>query len=251
MKYTIKEMADISGVTPRTLRYYEELGLLKPLRNSAGYRIYTQREVDLLQQILLYRSMDMNLKSIKEIINNKNFNIEEALQEHYNKLIEQRNRINTLINTVEKTIAHSKGDVSMTNKEKFEGLKREKIKENEKKFGSEIREKYGEETIKESNKKFMNLSEEDIVKMKELEDEMFKCLREVINTGDYDSNAAQTVYDNHKQWLMYTWQTYSTEAHIGLAQMYVEDERFAKYYNDRLEINGVEVLRDIIIKYAK
>lgn len=251
MEYTIKEMAELSGVTPRTLRYYEDLGLLKPSRNSSGYRIYTETEVDFLQQILLYRSMDMNLKSIKEIINNKNFNIEEALEEHYNRLIEQRNRINTLINTVEKTIAHSKGDVSMTNKEKFQGLKREKIKENEEKFGSEIREKYGEETIKESNKKFMNLSEEDLVKMKELEDEMFNCLREVINTGDYDSSAAQTVYDNHKQWLMYTWPTYSAEAHIGLAQMYVADERFAKYYNDRLEINGVEVLKDIIVKYAR
>ena len=56
--------------------------------------------------------------------------------------------------------------------------------------------------------------------------------------------------DNHKQWLMYTWSTYSPEAHIGLAQMYVADERFAKYYNDRLEVNGVEVLKDIIEKYA-
>lgn len=79
---------------------------------------------------------------------------------------------------------------------------------------------------------------------------MFDCLREVINTGDYDSDAARTVYDNHKQWLMYTWPKYSPEAHIGLAQTYVADERFAKYYNDRLEVNGVEVLRDIIVKYA-
>ncbi len=250
MEYTIKEMAELSGVTHRTLRHYEDVGLLKPLRNSSGYRIYTDTEVDLLQQILLYRSMDMNLKNIKEIINNKDFNIAEALQEHYNILIEQRNRLDTLINTVSKTMKYSKGDINMTNREKFEGLKREKIQENEEKYGSEIKEKYGEETIKESNNKFMNISEEDLDKMKELEDEMFKCLGEVITTGDYDSRAARTVYDNHKQWLMYTWSTYSPEAHIGLAQMYVADERFAKYYNDRLEVNGVEVLKDIIEKYA-
>ena len=251
MEYTIKEIAELSGVTTRTLRYYEEVGLLKPSRNSSGYRIYTDNEVDLLQQILLYRSMDMNLKSIKEIINNKDFNIEKALQEHYNNLTEQRNHIDVLINTVNKTIAYNKGDVNMTDKEKFEGFKKDKIKDNEEKFGSEIREKYGEQTVKESNKRFLNLNEEDFNKMKELEDEMFKCLKEVITTNDLDSDAAFKVYDNHKQWLMYSWSTYSSEAHIGLAQMYVGDERFAKYYNDRLECNGTEVLRDIIVKYAK
>lgn len=251
MEYTIKEIAELSGVTTRTLRYYEEVGLLKPSRNSSDYRIYTDNEVDLLQQILLYRSMDMNLKSIKEIINNKDFNIVEALQEHYNNLIEQRRHIDVLIKTVHKTIAYKKGDVIMTDKEKFQGFKKEKLQDNEEKFGTEIREKYGNQTVKESNKKFVNLSEEDFNKMKEIEDEMFKYLQEVITTKDLDSDAAFKVYDNHKQWLRYSWPTYSSEAHIGLAQMYVADERFAKYYNDRLKSNGTEVLRDIIEKYAK
>ena len=76
MKYTIKKLAELAGVSTRTLRYYDEIGLLKPCRvNSSGYRIYGQKEVDLLQQILLYRSLDMKLEDIHDIISNPNFDI--------------------------------------------------------------------------------------------------------------------------------------------------------------------------------
>ncbi|NLJ89714.1 MAG: MerR family transcriptional regulator [Clostridiales bacterium] len=252
MEYTIKELADLSGVTTRTLRYYDEIGLLRPSRyEPSGYRVYTEREVDLLQQILLYRSMNLKLSKIKEIITNKNFDINTALIEHYNYLLKQRDQIDTLISTVKKTIAYNKGDVDMTSKDKFEGFKREKIKENEEKYGTEIREKYGEDTVKKSNEKFLNLSEEDFKTMKALEDEMFKCLNEVIKSKDLESEAARKVYDNHKKWLSFTWPTYSSQAHVGLANMYVADERFAKYYNERSNESGALVLKDIIEKYAK
>lgn len=252
MVYTIKELADLSGVTTRTLRHYDEIGLLSPSRQeSSGYRIYTEKEVDLLQQILLYRSMNFKLSKIKEILTDENFDLNKALMEHYNNLVKQREQIDTLIRTVEKTIAYNKGDVDMASKEKFEGFKREKTRENEEKYGEEIREKYGEETVKKSNEKFLNLSEEDFNRMKEIEAEMFECLNEVIVSKDLESEAAKKVYENHKAWLTFTWPTYSKEAHVGLANMYVADERFAKYYNGRSSEESAEVLRDIIEKYAK
>ncbi|VYU64454.1 MerR family transcriptional regulator [Clostridium tertium] len=252
MEYTIKKLAEMAGVSTRTLRYYDEIGLLKPCRvNSSGYRIYGEKEIDLLQQILLYRSMDIKLEDIQDIITNPNFNICQSLIEHRESLISRRNQLDQLILTVEKTIEYKKGEISMSNKEKFEGFKKEKLRENEEKYGKEIRDKYGKETVEASNKKFMNLSEEDFNEMQRLESEMFDNLLKVSDSGDLDSEEAKKVYGNHKKWLCFSWPSYSKEAHAGLAEMYVADERFAKYYNDKAGKLVVETLRDIIVKYAK
>lgn len=252
MEYTIKKLSEIAGVSARTLRYYDEIGLLKPCRvNSSGYRIYGQREVDLLQQILFYKSMDMRLEEIQSLISNPNFDIDKALNEHYQKLISRRDQLNQLILTVEKTLAYNKGDIEMSNKEKFEGFKKDKVSENEAKYGKEIREKYGKDTVEKSNKKFLNLSEEDFKNMQQIESEMFEALGELIKTQDLESDIAKTVYEKHKEWLCYSWPTYSPEAHIGLGEMYVADERFAKYYNDKKGLQAATTLRDAIAKYAK
>ncbi|GAA0086797.1 MerR family transcriptional regulator [Clostridium sp. CTA-7] len=252
MEYTIKKLAELAGTSLRTLRYYDEIGLLKPCRiNSSGYRIYGEKEVDLLQQILLYRSMDMKLEDIQNIISKPNFDICQSLIEHHQRLISRRNQLDQLILTVEKTLEHNKGEREMSNKEKFEGFKKEKISENEAKYGKEIREKYGNETVEASNKKFMNMSEDDFNKMQNTENEMFEALAEVIRTRDLESEKAKSVYEKHKAWLSFSWRSYLAEAHIGLAEMYVVDERFAKYYNDRLGLETATTLRDIVVKYAK
>lgn len=253
MEYTIKKLSQLAGVSSRTLRYYDEIGLLKPCRvSSSGYRIYGEKEVDLLQQILLYRSMDIKLEDIKEIIYNKDFDINKSLIEHRERLISRRKQLDLLIQTVEKTIDYNKGEIEMSNKEKFEGFKKQALEENEKKYGKEIREKYGEKTIEESNKKWLNMTEEDMKKMQNIEKEMFEALEEVIKTKDLESEAAKKVYEKHKEWLTFTWPTYSAEAHIGLAEMYVANERFAKYYNDSAGTKeATETLRDCIVKYAK
>lgn len=252
MEYTIKKLAELAGVSTRTLRYYDEIGLLKPCRvNSSGYRIYGQKEVDLLQQILLYRSLDMKLEDIQDIISNPNFDICQSLIEHRQRLISRRNKLDQLILIVEKTLEYNKGEIDMSNKEKFEGFKKQKLQENEAKYGKEIREKYGSETVEESNKKFMNMTEQDFKKMQSIENDMFEDLIEVFNSGDLDSEKAKGVYEKHKAWLSFSWPSYSKEAHIGLAEMYVADERFAKYYNDRAGKEVVATLRDIIVKYAR
>lgn len=234
------------------MRYYDKIGLLKPCRtNSSGYRIYGEKEVDFLQQILFYRSMDMKLEEIQHIISRPDFDISKSLIEHYQRLVSRRNQLDQLILTVEKTIAYNKGAIKMSNREKFEGFKKEKLAENEAKYGEEIREKYGKDTVEASNKKFMHMSEDDFKKMKDIESAMFKSLQEVVKTKDLQSEAAKNVFEKHKAWLTFTWSEYSPEAHIGLAEMYVADERFAKYYNDRAELEAAATLRDIIVKYAK
>lgn len=139
----------------------------------------------------------------------------------------------------------------MSNREKFEGFKLDLVAANEKQYGSEIRQKFGQETIEASNKKFLNLSEADYQRMQSVETEMFDALRELMQSGDLESEAARTVCKKHKEWLSFTWPSYSPEAHSGLAEAYVADERFAKYYNDRAGEGAAQALRDAIAKHAK
>ena len=81
MEYTVQELARLAGVSPRTLRYYDQIGLLKPARiNAAGYRIYESGQLDRLQHILLYRELGVGLKQIKAILENPAFDGISALK---------------------------------------------------------------------------------------------------------------------------------------------------------------------------
>lgn len=152
MEYTVQKLGSLAGVSTRTLRYYDEIGILKPARiNSSGYRIYGQAEVDRLQQILFYRELGVNLDSIKDIVTAPSFDSGNALKVHREKLLEKRQQLDILIANVDKTIALTEGRITMSDKEKFEGFKQKMIDENEKKYGKEIREKYGKDTVEKSN----------------------------------------------------------------------------------------------------
>lgn len=252
MEYTIKTLAKISGVSTRTLRYYDEIGLLKPCRiNSSGYRIYGEQEIDILQQILFYRELDLKLEQIKHIMQQEDFNIDRALDEHYKNLLKRREHIDQLLSTVKMTMDSRKEGRSMTEQEKFEVFKQEKLAKNEEQYGTEIRERYGEDVVKASNDHFMKLSEEDFQKMKQTEEDMFAALIEVQRTKDLTSKAASTVYEKHKEWLSFTWNFYTKEAHANLAQMYVNDERFTSYYEERAGKGAAKLLCDIITEHTK
>ena len=169
MEYTIKKLAALAGVSTRTLRYYDEVGILKPARiNSSGYRIYGKNEVDRLQQILFYRELDVGLNEIKEILLSPDFNETNSLKEHYEKLLERRQQLDILISNVKKTILTKEGKMDMSDNEKFEGFKEKLISDNEKRYGKEIREKYGEEAVKKSNAQFKNMTEEQYNEFQDL-----------------------------------------------------------------------------------
>lgn len=251
MEYTVQKLGQLAGVSTRTLRYYDQIGLLEPSRvNSNGYRIYGQSEVNRLQQILFYKELGFSLDTIKEILSSSKFDAEAALREHRLKLIEKRQQIETLICNVEKTIAESEGRITMSNKEKFEGFKQNLLAENEKKYGKEIREKYGKDTVEQSNAKLMNLSEEDYQKVTALEQQIRDVLSQAFTRGDPAGPLAQQAAELHKQWLCYFWPTYSKEAHAGLAQMYVDDERFTANY-DKDQPGTAEFLRDAIAIFTE
>lgn len=250
MEYTVQKLAQLAGVSSRTLRYYDEIGLLKPARvNSSGYRIYGAAEIDKLQQILFYRELGVELDKIKKIIHSSSFDSLKALQEHRIRLLENKKQLELLITNVEKTIAKHEGRIVMSDYEKFAGFKRKLIDDNEAKYGREIRTKYGDENVDRSNQKLMGLTPEQYAQLEKLEVEVMDTLKAALATGDPASDLAQKTAHLHRQWLSYTWDKYSEEAHAGLAQMYVDDARFTAYY-DRLQAGAAKFLRDAIWIYT-
>ena len=250
MEYSINELSKLAGVSTRTLRYYDEIGLLSPERTRGNdYRVYGQNEVDLLQQILFFRELGVPLGEIKKIIWSKEYDRTSALQEHLSALREKREQIEILITNVEKTIATSKGEYVMSNKEKFEGFKQNMIAENEKKYGKEVREKFGDDVIDASNVKMTGLTKEQYEKTQKLSEEINSQLKTAFEEGDPSSELAQKVCALHKEWLEYFWKDYSKTAHLGLAQTYVEDPRFKKYY-DNIEVGCAEFLHNALKIYC-
>jgi DNA-binding transcriptional MerR regulator len=250
MEYTVQKLASLAGVSTRTLRYYDEIGILKPARiNSSGYRIYGQTEVNKLQQIMFYRELGVGLDSIRDIVTAPSFDGAKALKDHRDKLLEKRQQLDLLIENVDKTIALTEGRISMSDKEKFAGFKKKLIEDNEKKYGEEIRQKYGKETVEKSNAKIKNMTQEQYDEVTALAEQVQVTLAEAFKTGDPAGELAQKAADLHKQWLTYYWTEYSKEAHAGLAQMYVDDERFTAYY-DKEQPGTAVFLRDAIHIYT-
>lgn len=250
MEYTVQKLGRLAGISARTIRYYDEIGILKPARiSSSGYRIYGQKEVDLLQQILFYRELGVDLDSIKKIVTAPSFDGAKALREHHIKLLAKREQLDILIKNVEKTIALTEGRIEMTDSEKFEGFKQKLIEENEAKYGKEIKEKYGDDVIDKSNAYFKNMSKEDFDRMNSLSEQVLETLAEAVKTGDPSGPLGQKAADLHKQWISLCWGHYNKEAHANLAQMYVDDERFTAYY-DKVQPGAAVFLRDAVKIYT-
>jgi len=250
VEYTVHKLANIAGISTRTLRYYDEIGLLKPARiSSSGYRIYGQAEVDQLQQILFYRELGVNLEVIRDILTNPGFDALTALQRHRDELRQKRNQLDVLLANVEKTMASKEGRTIMSDQEKFEGFKRHMIDENEGTYGKEIRTKYGDEAVNLANDKFQQMTQEEYDNWTRLGNEVKATLAEAVKTGNPAGDIAQKAAHLHRQWLTYTWPKYSKEAHAGLAQLYVDDERFAAFY-DSQQPGTAEFLRDAILIYT-
>ena len=154
MEYTVKELAQLAGVSSRTLRYYDQIGLLKPARmNESGYRIYSSQEVDILQQILfigswVYRWNRLRKSStgiIRLLMKKK------RCKHHYEQVKQERDRLDKILATIEKTLISKKGGKEMQDKEKFEGLKDKLMQEDERnmeKKSGEIRRGDGEEELR-------------------------------------------------------------------------------------------------------
>jgi len=139
----------------------------------------------------------------------------------------------------------------MNDKEKFEGFTQKLIDENEAKYGKEVREKYSDSVVDASNAKLKSMNEEQWQQAEFLRTELEALLKTAFEQGDPASADAQKVCDLHRQWLCMFWKddSYTKEAHKGIAETYTTDERFAAYY-DKIAVGCAGFLRDAINIYC-
>ena len=252
MEYTVKALAELAGVTPRTLRWYDQKGLLRPRRTTeAGYRLYGPEEVDRLQNILFYKELGLGLEAVRELLDAPGFDRLAALQSHLTELEARRERLDALILTVEKTIDEAEGGRPMTDKEKFEAFKRRAVEANEEQYGEEIREKYGSEAVEASNSRILSMTEEEHGQWRALEAEILSALAAAVrDREDPAGPEGRRIAELHRRWLPCTWTAYTPQAHRGVAELYTADERFTTYYDK--EVPGCAAfLRDAVRAYTE
>ena len=248
---TIHEVSKLAGVSVRTLHHYDELGLVRAGRAANGYRRYGPAEVDRLQQVLLYREAEMPLSDIKRLLDDPSFDARTALVGHLRELRARRGRLDGLIASVEKTLACMEGSATMEDEEKFEAFKQGLVDENEQRYGKEVRERWGDDAADASNAKLMGMSVEQYHRTQKLEQGVKDALLAAMAAGDPTGEDAHRAADLHRQWLCEFWKdgTYSKAAHLGLAEMYVADDRFKAYY-EAVAPGAAEFLRDAIKAYC-
>ncbi|NDR75866.1 MerR family transcriptional regulator [Lactobacillus sanfranciscensis] len=142
---TVSQLANLSGITPRTIRYYDKIDLLKPtLIDKNGYRKYNLKQLNRLQQILYFKQFGFELARIKTMIDADDYNIVVSLEHQQALLAKEAKRKQILLDNLKQTVKYYKGEINMTNLEKFKVFKNELIMQNEEKYGKEVSEKYGE-----------------------------------------------------------------------------------------------------------
>ena len=248
MEYTIRELADLAGVSTRTLRWYDQIALLRPhLTAENGYRYYSRDEVDRLQQILFYRAIGVELAEIRRLLDDPSFDRMAALRGHLEALQAKRRRVDALISAVKRTIQAEEGRERIMDSEKFEAFKKNAVEQNEAKYGRELRTAYGDAAIDASNRRVMALTQEEYAEWKALGDSIRARLESaVLANQSPDSGEGRAIAEMHGRWLRFSWGKYDAKAHRGLVEMYPTDERFRQYY-DAAVPGCAEFLRDAVL----
>ena len=231
MAYTVNKLAKLSGVSIRTLRFYDEIGILKPAYYGDNqYRYYEEEQLLILQQILFYRELGFSLVDIKRIIQSDDFNKIEALTSHRHVLEQGIDRTQQLLNTIDKTIAYLKGNAKMKNEELYYGFDSEKQKEHEKYLVTEGI--VTQDFLDECNKKVKNWSDKEKNAFIQDIERIMRSLIAALEEHDLpSSNTVQQLMREHYQWLERTWSP-TKESYLGLIDLY-KTPGFKKFYDDR------------------
>ncbi len=245
MAYTVKQLSKLAGISVRTLHFYDEAGLLKPsFIERNGYRYYEEKELLKLQQILFFRELDFALTDIKKIINSKDFNILEALQSHKKFIELKQKRFNKLLETVNKTITKMQNKKQMKDAELYDSFADPEMKQ----YQAEAKQRWGNtEAYKQSQERTKNWTKADYEKIKADGDKFMKVVASHVN-DDIKSPEVQALV---AQWRQGINVFYDTDLEIcrNLASMYIDDPRFAAYYEKYAK--GLSVfMRDAIHYYC-
>ncbi len=223
MRMQIKEFADFTGVSVRTLHYYDEIGLLKPayVENSTGYRYYDEVCLERMQEILFYRELDFPLKNICELLSSPGYNKQEALVQQKRLLVLKKERLERLIDALDKA---EKGEYVMT------AFDNKEYEETRKQYEEEAKKRWGEtDAYKEHQEKTKGYSKE---KWQEANAGLDAIFEEFANCkaggATPNSKEAKDLVEKLQNYITKQYYTCTDEILAGLGQMYVADERFRK-----------------------
>lgn len=221
-RYTVTEVARGAGVSVRTLHYYDELALLRPKgRSQAGYRLYGDRELERLQQILLWRRLGLGLEQIRKILDDPSFDRRLALMEQRRHLREEARLTNQMLHAIDRAIQSLERGTTMNMKQMFEGFEPAD-------YETEVKERWGEthaysisakRTKSYTPKDWQNIRAE----LDEILTELSRCMADNVEPMD---KLATELADRHRLHIDRWFYPCSPDMHQKLAEMYVGDERF-------------------------
>lgn len=244
MAYTVKQLSNIAGVSVRTLHFYDQIGLLTPSRNvDNGYRRYGEQEMVRLQQILFYRELGLSLGDIKAIMDRPGFDVLDALGEHRKALHERVDRLNALIQTIDTTMSHLKGEIEMSTKQLFEGFS----EETQKQYEEEIRARYDMKTFDGSIKRWGSYTPEQKEKVKAEGEALYQDILANFDKGP-ESPEIQAIIGRWHQHLRNFYEP-TVEILRGLGQLYTEHPDFQATFR-KMDPDMPEFLNKAIAVYC-
>ena len=245
MKLQIKEFAELTGVSVRTLHYYDEIGLLKPcyVDEQNGYRFYDEASLERMQEILFYRELDFPLKSIAEILASPNYDKQKALVEQKRLLTLKKDRLTRLIAALEQA---EKGEITMSafDNSEYEAARQQYEDEAKRRWGST-------DAYKESQAKTTGYSKEKWNDVLAGMNSVFAEFAESKKCGESaDSDTAQRLVKKLQDYITANFYHCTNDILAGLGQMYVCDERFKKNIDSHGE-GTAEFVAEAIKIYCK
>lgn len=246
MKLQIKEFAKLTGVSVRTLHFYDEIGLLKPssVDKQNGYRTYDEVSLMRMQEILFYRELDFPLKEIRMILSSPDYDKQTALKRQRHLLTLKRERLDRLLSALDSAMKGEKVSMDAFDNREFETNRRE--------YAKEVREKWGDTmAYRENAEKTAGYSQ---ATWNELNTEMEKNIAKFADCKKEgfapDSKEAQALAKNWQDFLTAHYYTCTKEILIGLSEMYVSDDRFLKNI-DRHGSGTAQFMQDAIKAYCQ
>lgn len=245
MDYSVKQLADLAGVSRRTLHYYDEIGLLRPTSvGSNGYRSYGEQALLRLQQVLFYRELGLELEAIRQILDRPGFDVTRALQEHRRSLGQRIQRLEGLISTIDRTLRYMSRETTMGVDELFKGFD----EETQTRYELEAAQRWGEDIVKESRRRWGSYSEERKQAIFDEAGDIYRRLASLVG-GDSAGDQVQTLVSAWHQNLRHFYEP-DRDILLGLAQAYADDPRFAAFFA-RLDPGLPAFLRQAIEHYVR
>lgn len=244
--YTIKKLADLAGVTVRTLHHYDQIGLLRPhKRSKTNYRYYGPFERLKLQQILFYRELDYSLDKIKQMLDDPAFDLKASLEFQRKELRQKGDHIQKLLSTVDQTLYHLNHNTMISDEELYAGFS---SVEEGKALTEEAKKRWGEDEVQKSQDRIKKMGP---AKWKQIQDEQTAITQKFADLmGSYpaDSQEVQQTVAHFKKHLENFYPV--DEARLrGLGQLYVTDDRFHAFY-DKFKVGLADFINEAIGVYC-